>query len=91
MLDLAYRCNVPWNESHFCNPQFDSWLNALDATVDLTKRRAIARKIEDFMTSNGPVVIWGFQEVFRAVTNTVNGIEASPISYTDLSGAWLSK
>src|SRR5579872_7370735 len=90
MLDLAYRCGVPWNASHWCSAQMTTWLNALDATVDMSKRRAIARQIEDYMTNNGPAIIWGFTNVFRAVRSNVNGIIASPISHVDLDAAWLS-
>jgi peptide/nickel transport system substrate-binding protein len=91
MLNLAYRCGVPWNAAHWCAPQFDGWLNALDATVDMSKRHTIARQIEEYMTNNGPAIIWGFTNVFRAVGTNVNGIIASPISHVDLDTAWLAK
>jgi peptide/nickel transport system substrate-binding protein len=91
MLNLAYRCGVPWNASHWCSSQLDGWLNALDATVEMGKRRAIARQIEDYMTNNGPAIIWGVSNVFRAVRTNVNGIIASPISHVDLDTAWLAK
>jgi peptide/nickel transport system substrate-binding protein len=91
MLNLAFRCNVPWNESHWCEPGFDTWLDQLDATVELDKRRTIARKIEDYMTHQGPEIIWGFGDIFRAVRTNVHGIVASPISHADLEAAWLAK
>ena len=46
----------------------------IDATVEMDKRRKIARNIEDYMTHNGPAIIWGFTNVFRAVNSNVNGI-----------------
>jgi peptide/nickel transport system substrate-binding protein len=90
MLNLAFRCGVPWNESHWCVPTFDKWLDQLDATVDMSQRRAICRKIEDYMTHHGPEIIWGFGNIFRAARSNVHGIEASPISHADLAAAWLS-
>lgn len=90
MLNLAFRCGVPWNESHWCEPEFDKLLDELDATVDMARRTAFCRTIEDFMTTKGPEVIWGFQRVFRPVRNNVRGVEASPISHAHLDGAWLA-
>ena len=90
MLNLAYRCNVPWNAAHWCDATFDTWLDELDATVDMSKRRALCRKIEDYMTHHGPAIIYGFQDAFRAVRTNVHGVVASPISHADLDAAWLS-
>jgi peptide/nickel transport system substrate-binding protein len=90
MLNLAYRSNVPWNAAHWSDPTFDKWLDELDATVDMAKRKALCRKIEDRMTHQGPAIIYGFQNAFRAVRSNVHGVVASPISHADLDTAWLS-
>ncbi|HZS93051.1 MAG TPA: ABC transporter substrate-binding protein [Chloroflexota bacterium] len=90
MLNLAYRSNVPWNAAHWSDPTFDTWLDELDATVDMAKRKALCRKIEDRMTHQGPAIIYGFQNAFRAVRSNVHGVVASPISHADLDAAWLS-
>jgi peptide/nickel transport system substrate-binding protein len=90
MLNLAFRCGVPWNESHWCMPEFDVLLDQLDATVDMEQRKAISAQIADIMTNQGPEIIWGFPPVYRAVRNNVRGIEASPISHSHLDGAWFA-
>ncbi len=90
MLNLGFRCGVPWNESHWYEPEFDKMLDELDATVDMERRTALCRGIADFMTTKGPEVIWGFQRVFRPIRDNVRGIEASPISHAHLDGAWLA-
>ena len=90
VLDLAYRCGVPWNAAHWCNGDLDAMLNDLDATVDLDKRRALTKRIEDALSQNGPAVIWGFHNVFRAVQPNVRGVIASPINHVDLEEAWFT-
>jgi len=90
VLDLAYRCRVPWNAAHWCSGDLDGMLNDLDATVDLEKRRALTRRIEDTLTQNGPAVIWGFHNVFRAVRPNVRGVISSPINHVDLEEAWFA-
>ena len=72
------------------DPTFDGWLNQLDATVDMAQRKVVARKVEDYMTHQGPAIIYAFQKIFRASRSNVHGIVASPISHADLDTAWLS-
>jgi peptide/nickel transport system substrate-binding protein len=90
VLDLAFRCGVPWNAGHWCDHALDTMLDELDATVELDKRRAATRRIEDKLTEDGPAIIWGFHNVFRALRPNVRGIIASPISHVDLEEAWFA-
>jgi peptide/nickel transport system substrate-binding protein len=90
MFNLAYRSGVPWNASHWSDATFDNWLAQLDATVDLTKRRAIVRKLEDYMTNQGPAIIYGFQDVMRATRLNVHGMELNPLDLAFFDQAWLS-
>jgi len=90
MLNLGFRCGVPWNESHWCNPDFDKLLDQLDATVDMAQRTDLCSQIANIMTNEGPEIIWGFPSVYRAIRNNVRGIEASPISHAHLDAAWLA-
>ena len=41
-LNLAFRCDAVWNESKWCNPEFDTLLDQLDATVELDQRIALS-------------------------------------------------
>ena len=40
VMSLGYRTGVPWNESHYANPEFDKALDAAEATLDLQARKA---------------------------------------------------
>ena len=47
LLNLAYRSGVPWNESHYNNPEFDKILNKVDSTPSIKKRRKLMGQLEN--------------------------------------------
>ena len=81
VLDLAYRTGVPWNESHYANPKLDELLNKADATLDIEKRRAIMKEIEELMQEEGPIVQPLWRAVFTGMNKKVKGFKMHPTSY----------
>jgi peptide/nickel transport system substrate-binding protein len=81
VLDLAYRTGVPWNESHYSNPKLDDLLNKADATLDVEKRRAIMKQIEELMQEEGPIVQPLWRAVFTGMHKKVKGFKMHPTSY----------
>jgi peptide/nickel transport system substrate-binding protein len=89
-LDTAYRTGAQWNASHWSNATFDRLTSELDATLDFTKRKAIARQIELLMHDEVPAIITVFNDVPRAMRSNVQGVVADPSNFVDLSRAYFA-
>ncbi|MBT5414654.1 MAG: ABC transporter substrate-binding protein, partial [Rhodospirillaceae bacterium] len=48
-LGLAYRTGVPWNETHYANPEFDKALAEAESTIDLAERRKSMAKCQKML------------------------------------------
>ena len=56
VLGLAYRSGVPWNESHFNDPEFDATLTQAEGIADARERSKVVGKLETIMQERGPIV-----------------------------------
>lgn len=75
LMNLSLRSGVPWNESHYASPELDSMLDAAGVEVDFDKRKAIVKKIEEYLVDQGPSVIPFFYYVFSATRKGVKGFQ----------------
>jgi peptide/nickel transport system substrate-binding protein len=84
------------NESGYCNPEVDSWLEKLRTEQKQEKRKILLRQIVSRLQSDVPQVNLGFAPEFFSMRNYVKGFQ------TDLNGmfvwqggglqrAWLDK
>ncbi len=89
-LGTAYTTGAVWNASHWSNPAFDNLVNQLDATIDLTKRKMLARQVEIIMTEEVPAIIPYFIKSATFVRTNVQGYIPDPIGFTDLRHTYLS-
>jgi len=81
VLGLAYRAGVPWNESHYNNPEFDKALTEAESTLDVESRRAKMEKVEKMLQDDGILVQSYFQSVFTAIADNVVRFEMHPTNY----------
>jgi peptide/nickel transport system substrate-binding protein len=81
VLALAYRSGVPWNESHYANPEFDALLAEAEGLADVEARRAVMAKIEVLMQEDGPLVQPLWRGVFSAFDKRVKGFQKHPTDY----------
>jgi len=91
VLALAYRTGVPWNESHYSNPEFDRLLLQAEATYDVEKRRAIMEKLEEIMQEDGPIVQPFWRPVQTAHHKRMTGFQEHPTQYIFLEQLGLSE
>ncbi len=80
-LALAYRSNVPWNETKYANPEFDKLLDQAEATVDIEKRRELVGKLEKIMQDDAVMVPPFFRSVFTFMDKKVKGFKMHPSGY----------
>jgi len=71
-INLALRCGAKWNESYYCNKEFEAVLNEADSTVDVEKRRQLYCKIQTIMQEDSGYIIPFFAATFRAARKNVH-------------------
>ena len=81
VLALAYRSGVPWNESHYSNPEFDALLTEAEGLADVEARRQKLAEIEALMQEDGPIVQPLWRGVFAAFDKRVKGFRKHPTDY----------
>jgi peptide/nickel transport system substrate-binding protein len=81
VLGLAYRTGVPWNESSYSNPEFDSLLTQAEGVLDPDKRRVVMAKLEQLMQEDGPVVQPLWRVVQTGFHKRIKGFRMHPSQY----------
>lgn len=90
VLSLAYRCGVPWNESSYCNPEFDALLDRAEATLDVDERREIMAQLEAMLQEDSVIVQPYWRSVFTASSKNVQNFDVHPAEEMQLNQVWLS-
>ncbi len=81
VLGLAYRAGVPWNESSYDNPEFDSLLTKAEGILDVEARREVMKELETIMQEDGPIVQPLWRSSFTAMDKRVKGFKMHPTNY----------
>ena len=81
LLNLAYRAGVPWNESHYNNPEFDKILNQVDSTPSLRKRKKLMGQLEKIMQEDGPIIQPLWRQLFMVYDKKILGFTPHPTQY----------
>jgi peptide/nickel transport system substrate-binding protein len=81
LLALAYRTGVPWNETHFSDPEFDRLLIQAEGIRDPKERQTIIAQLEKIMQEDGPLVqpVWNSMVTFY--DKRVQGYRPHPTTY----------
>ncbi len=90
VLSLGYRCGVPWNESHYCNPEFDKALDHAESLVDVEKRKAAMEKVEQILQDDAVIVQPLWQPKFFSASDKVHNMNAHPTQYHLFQRVWMS-
>jgi peptide/nickel transport system substrate-binding protein len=89
VLSLGYRTGVPWNETHFADPEFDKALDAAEATLDVEARKAKMEKVEKILQDAAVMLQPVWRPVFTMVSNHVHDFPAHPTQYHQFNKVWL--
>ncbi len=89
VLSLGYRTGVPWNESHYANPEFDAALDAAEATLDVEARRAKMETVEKLLQDSAVMLQPVWRPVFTMITTQVKDYPAHPTQYHQFNKVWL--
>jgi len=90
VMSLGYRSGVPWNESHYANPEFDKALDAAEATLDVEQRKQKLGVAEKILQDDAVMVMPIFRPVFTITSKKVQGYVAHPTEYHQFNKVWLT-
>lgn len=89
-LAQAYRSGVPWNESHFSDPEFDKALSEAEATIDVAERKAKMEKVEKILQDAAVMVEPLWRPIYNLSAANVHGYMPHPARQMQLTKVWMS-
>jgi peptide/nickel transport system substrate-binding protein len=91
-LDVMLKCGAVWNESHFCDSEFDGLTDIAGSTLDESERTEAYQDIQRILIERGPVIIPYYFAQFGAIREGFEGFELKAFAgRTDLSRVSLSQ
>lgn len=72
-LDVMLVCDARWNESHFCDEEFDELTKIAGTTMDEAERVNAYRQIQELLIDRGPVIIPYYFAQFAAISDQFDG------------------
>ena len=74
-LDVMLECDAVWNESHFCDAEFDAFSAVAGSTLDETERAEAYAEIQRLLIERGPIIIPYYFAQFAAINEDFEGFE----------------
>ncbi|MCC6188497.1 MAG: ABC transporter substrate-binding protein [Anaerolineales bacterium] len=78
--DVMLTCDAVWNESHYCNPEFDALVETAGTSLDEQVRTDAYHQIQRILLESGPVMIPYFYTQLAAVSDQFQGFELKAFS-----------
>ena len=72
---------MPWNESHYANPEFDALLTEAEGILDVDERREVMAQLQTIMQEDGPIVQPVWRGVYNVQNSRVKGYGMHPTTY----------
>jgi peptide/nickel transport system substrate-binding protein len=88
-LAQAYRTGVPWNETHFSDPEFDKALADAEATLDVSKRKAKMEKVEKILQDAAVMIEPFWRPIYSLVSSKVHDYKPHPARQMQLTKVWI--
>ena len=73
-----------WNSAHFKNKEYDGLVRDYVAALDLQTQRAAAKKIQEMLLDEVPIVFAYFYYYLTATKPTVAGVDVSAMGHVDV-------
>lgn len=74
-LDVMLKCDAIWNESHFCDEEFDALATTAGTSLDEAERVEAYRSIQELLAERGPVIIPYYFAQFGAISDQFDGFQ----------------
>ena len=79
-LDLAYRSDAAWNESHWHDERLDDLIDFTRSALDEAERAAAYKEIQRLFLEEGPIIVPYFYASFMVMASRVSGVVLHPFS-----------
>ncbi|MGO8868384.1 MAG: ABC transporter substrate-binding protein [Alphaproteobacteria bacterium] len=79
LLSLAWKSGVPWNFSHYSNPELDKLIDKARATLDQTERTDAYHQIQKIIYDSGYLMLPCFISYVDGISNKVQGLTPVPV------------
>jgi peptide/nickel transport system substrate-binding protein len=89
VLAQAYRTGVPWNETHYSDPEYDKALADAEATIDVEKRKAKMQKLEQMLQDAAVMIEPLWRPVYILTTKKVHGYKPHPSRQMQITKVWM--
>jgi peptide/nickel transport system substrate-binding protein len=76
-----------WNSAHFKNKAYDKLVTEYVSAIDLQSQRTAAKKIQELLLDEVPIVFAYFYYYLTATKPTVAGVDVSAMGHVDVSQA----
>ena len=80
----------PWNSAHFKNPAYDGLVKEYVAAIDVQAQKAAAKKIEELLLDESPVLFPYFHFHMSGTQTNVAGVEPTAMGHIRLTKAGFS-
>jgi peptide/nickel transport system substrate-binding protein len=77
-LDTMLTCGASWNESHFCDQEFDQLADLAGTTLNEDQRVDAYNQIQTLLVERGPTLIPYFFSQLGAISDKFSGFEMKP-------------
>jgi peptide/nickel transport system substrate-binding protein len=86
-LGAPLKSDGTWNSAHFKNETYDGLANDYIKAVDLSSQRAAAKKIQEMLLDEVPIIFSYFYFYLTATKPTVAGVDVSAMGHVDVAQA----
>jgi peptide/nickel transport system substrate-binding protein len=86
-LDAPLKSDGTWNSAHFKNKDYDKLVNEYVASIDLQSQRTAAKKIQEMLLDEVPIVFAYFYFYLTATKPDIAGVDVSAMGHVDISQA----
>jgi peptide/nickel transport system substrate-binding protein len=83
-LGAPLKSDGTWNSAHFKNKEYDALVTEYVAALDLQSQRAAAKKIQEMLLDEVPIVFAYFYFYLTATKPTVAGVDVSAMGHVDV-------
>src|SRR5215208_4474379 len=86
-LGAPLKSDGTWNSAHFKNKQYDKLVTDYVSALDLQSQRAAAKKIQEMLLDEVPIVFAYFYFYLTATKPDIAGVDVSAMGHVDVSQA----
>jgi peptide/nickel transport system substrate-binding protein len=79
-LDVMLTCGAKWNETRFCDPDFDRLVEVAGSSLDEQERIEAYQEIQRILIERGPMIVPYFFAEYAVITEQFGGFELKPFS-----------